>query len=194
MATNIPQGPGIAQDFVRHLTALAERDRGALAALRRSLSFEPGGYPPCYPIVERFVGPERHADDAYRKALYLVAGLFSLHPVEDANSTFASAFGRLKRERESDSIEKRFIALLASDPDSLPTHLRHAVSLLAADGIAFDYALLLSDVARWLPSHAYEARDKLRQRWARDFYRALTPNGGSQSNIAETSAPTPLSA
>ncbi|PZQ98681.1 MAG: type I-E CRISPR-associated protein Cse2/CasB, partial [Flavobacterium psychrophilum] len=38
-----------AQSFIAHLQRLQEHDRGAMATLRRSLSFEPGSYPPAYP-------------------------------------------------------------------------------------------------------------------------------------------------
>lgn len=161
-----------AQAFIAHLSALAERDRGALAALRRSLSFDPGAFPAAYPHVERFVGRDRHADDPFRRALYLTAGLFALHPGHAAKASFATAFGTLARQRESASIEQRFVALLGAEPDSLPNLLRQAVSLLAADGLAFDYARLLDDLARWLNPFGQEARDGLRQQWARDFYRA----------------------
>ncbi len=61
--------------FIAHLQSLAVRDRGALAALRRSLGFAPGAYPPAYPSVERFAvqGGDK---DSLRQALYLTAGLF----------------------------------------------------------------------------------------------------------------------
>jgi len=161
-----------AQSFIAHLSGLKERDRGALAQLKRSLGFDPGAYPPAYPYVERFVGPERHADDPWRKALYLAAGLFAFHPKQQEGVSFAAAFGKLGRARESASIEQRFIALLGAEPESLPTMLRQAVSLLDADGYGCDFVCLLDDLARWLNPYAIEERDRLRQRWARDFYRA----------------------
>ena len=60
-----------ANDFLKHLGALSERQPGALAALRRSLGFAPGAYPPAYPYVERFVAAESHANNPQRLALYL---------------------------------------------------------------------------------------------------------------------------
>lgn len=187
-ATTSPQPPSLAQDFVRHLSQLAERDRGALAALRRSLGFDPGAYPPAFPFVERFAGSERHAADPFRKALYVVAGLFAFYPERRAGYSFAMAFGRLKVKRDSNSIEQRFITLLGADPENLPNYLRQAVSLLAADGIAFDYAMLLDDLARWLNPHAQEQRDALRQRWARDFYHALAQRESENDALPESSS------
>jgi CRISPR system Cascade subunit CasB len=160
------------ESFLRHLTELAERDRGALSQLRRSLGFPPGAYPPAYPYVERFVGTDRHADDPRRKALYLTAGLFALHPNHRAGTSFGSALGTIGHARQSPSIEHRFIALLGTEPDELPYHLRQGVSLLAADDTPCDYVRLLDDLSHWLSPFATEHRDQLRQRWARDFYRA----------------------
>ena len=53
---------------------------------------------------------------------------------------------------------------------SMPMSPSQAISLLAADGIGCDYARLLDDLSRWLNSAGDPSL--LRQRWARDFYRA----------------------
>ena len=158
-----------AERFIKHLSALRERDTGAMAALRHSLAFEPGTYPRAFPYVERFVGADRSANDARRLALYAVAGLFARHP-EQQNRSFAAAFGELLRKRESQSIEQRFIALLEADADNILDYLRQAISLLAAEDIGLDYARLLDDLVFWMNPNA--DRDRLRQRWAREFYHA----------------------
>src|ERR1035441_5493075 len=102
------------QQFVEHLRLLHERDRGALAILRRSLGFAPGAYPPAYAYVERFVGTDRKASDPFRLALYLVAGLYALHPEMSTNS-LATGLAELMHRRNSGSIESRFLALLGAD-------------------------------------------------------------------------------
>ncbi|MCP1633769.1 type I-E CRISPR-associated protein Cse2/CasB [Kerstersia gyiorum] len=168
-----------AERFIENLKALRERDAGAIAVLRHSLTFEPGAYPRAFPYVERFVGAERSARNVWRLALYAVAGLFARHP-EQQNRSFAAAFGELLRKRESPSIEKRFIALLEADADNILDYLRQAISLLAADDIGLDYVRLLDDLAVWMNPHA--DRDRLRQHWARDFYRAAEFN--TESDIA----------
>lgn len=167
------------QAFIDHLTRLAEKnaDRGALAALRHSLAFPPGRYPKAYPYVERFVPPEWHAEDGRRLALYAVAGLWARHP-SSRGASLAASFGELMRLRDNaPSIEQRFIALLGADAEGVMDHLRQAIGLLAAEGLGLDYARLLSDLQVWLsPSGAYAGHtdqlDRIRQRWARDFYRA----------------------
>lgn len=184
-----------AQSFITHLISLKDRDRGALAHLKRSLGFDPGAYPGAYPYVERFVGADKHADDPRRHALYLTAGLFALHSVHCEDMSFATALGRVgwlrksgNIEQRSSNIERRFIALLGAEPESLPTLLRQSVSLLAADDQGCDYVRLLDDLARWLDPFQPEARDQLRQRWARDFYRAYDPHAAADSD-AETALP-----
>lgn len=167
-----------AERFIEHLSALRERDTGAMAALRHSLTFDPGTYPRAFPYVERFVGADRPANDARRLALYAVAGLFARHP-EPQNRSFAAAFGELLRKRESQSIEQRFIALLEADADNILDYLRQAISLLAAEDIGLDYARLLGDLTVWMNPSA--DRDRLRQRWAREFYRAAEFHAESDS-------------
>ncbi len=181
------------ESFVTHLQALAQRDRGALAALRRSLGFEPGAYPPAYPAVERFAaqGPD---SEAQRQALYLTAGLFALHPLHTHGRPLAGALGQAMHQRGSDSIEKRFIAMLACEPDSLPNHLRQVVSLLAADHLAIDYAELLADLGRLMQRWNEEQRDRVRQRWARAFYRVAEPGGAESKPPTDTNAATDTAA
>jgi CRISPR system Cascade subunit CasB len=62
-----------AASFIAHLIGLKDKDRAALAHLKRSLAFDPGAYPQAYPYVERFVGAECHAEDPRtRRAAALV--------------------------------------------------------------------------------------------------------------------------
>lgn len=180
--------PDFAAAFVGHLRQLHEHDKGAMAILRRSLGFDPGNYPPAYPFVERFVGEGRHANDPMRRALYGVAALFGQHPHHIEGRSLAVAFGVVMRHRDSASIEQRFMALLSADAENLPQYLRQVVSLLSADDQGFDFAQLLRDLCRWLNPYAQESRDQLRQRWARDFYNALSGHMPADSESTTTSS------
>jgi CRISPR system Cascade subunit CasB len=167
----LSQDPAAA--FIEHLQRLSERDRGAMATLRHSLAFSPGDYSRAYPLVERFVAGDWHERDARRLARYAVAGLFATHPVQHKRS-LAAALGQLVHDKQRPSLELRFITLLEADSDTLMDHLRQVVSLLAADGLGYDHAALLRDLAVALDAGAWPAaRDQLKRRWARDFYRAL---------------------
>ncbi|WP_028999894.1 type I-E CRISPR-associated protein Cse2/CasB [Azohydromonas australica] len=162
------------EDFIKHLETLKEHDRGAIAALRRSLSFAPGSYVPAFQSIERFSA--RNDDTPWRRqALYLTAGLYALHPEHAAGQSLAAVLARVMLDRKSPSIEKRFLALLATEPEELPDHLRQVVSLLAATKAGIDYVELFANLSTWLEPRAFEDRDRLRQRWAKAFYRAAAP-------------------
>lgn len=175
-----------AEKFVEHLQALQQRNRAAMAILRRSLAFAPGACPPAYPYVERFVASSKSAADAGRLALYATAALFALHP-SHGSRTLAGSLGALMRQRDSSSIENRFVALLGADAGNLPDYLRQTVSLLAADDLALNYVALLDDLSLWLNPHLDpDWRDRIRQRWARDFYRELEAKNISENNTSAT--------
>jgi CRISPR system Cascade subunit CasB len=171
--------------FIAHLQALAERDRGALAALSRSLAFDPGTYPPAMPWVEPFAVADG-TREAQRRALYLTAGLFATHSHHRPGAPLAQGLAVVKLKRKSDSIERRFVSLLSADAEDLPVHLRHAVALLAADEVPCDFASLADDLARWLDPWQDDARDRVRQRWARDFYRHLAASASAGTQAPDT--------
>ena len=145
-----------AQAFINHLIAIKEHDRGAFAHLRRSLGFEPGAYPRAYPYVERFVGVEKHADDPWRKALYLTAGLYAFHPQHSQNTSLAAAFGRLARQRGSASLE-------------------HDRAVLEQAGQRREPVLILAQ--GWEPptGELADFLDDARQQWGEDTVIALVP-------------------
>lgn len=179
-----------AERFINHLTRLKETDRGALAALRHSLAFDPGDDPRAYPFVERWVGGDCHPRAARRLALYAVAGLFAAHPLGHARS-LAGALGQMLRDKERPSLELRFRALLEADADGLMAHLRQAVSLVATEGLGYDHAALLCDLGTLLDDRAEPGwRDDVRRRWARQFYSALQSSAG-QDAPADAAAPHP---
>jgi len=158
--------------FINYLVSLCERDSGAMAKLRHSLAFAPGTYPQAYPYVERFVAESWHVQDSHRLSLYVVAALFARHPVVDEAKSFAKAFAEVCNKRDSPSLERRFIAILDADADIISDYLRHAISLIATEGIGFDYAKLRDDLAVWM--NRRRVLDHVRQKWAREFYGSLS--------------------
>lgn len=160
------------QAFIDYLQRLAGTNRGALAELRRSLTFAPGAAPRVFPYVEPFIAAEEHPDSARRLARYLVAGLFALHP-EHQLISLGKAMGMLYRKLEqSPSVENRFIALLESDGETLAEPLRHCITLLKSHDLALDYRALLADLIIWLNPARQDDLDRVRRRWASDFYRS----------------------
>jgi len=154
--------------FADHLITLADRqDRAALAALRRGLGKGPGETAEPYLYVGRFL-PE----EPWREAAFLLtAALFALHPLpwpgatDPRRSNLGGSLARLSRNVESDSVERRVVALLNSHSDDLPDHLRRIVALLKTHDIPVDWAQLLHDVQGWdWPSRSVQ------RAWARSFW------------------------
>ena len=153
--------------LVGALLRLAKReDRGALAALRRSLA--PDSVALAYPYVVPFL--PREGGPWTERIYLLVAGLFALHPAQGAPS-LGTAMRLVGIKSDSSSIERRFVALLDSHPDDLEVHLRHAIALVRSCEIALDWNDLLRTLLRW-------RFDSSRRRWAHDFWAGATPNEG----------------
>jgi CRISPR system Cascade subunit CasB len=138
------------------------RQRAAFAALRGSL--QDGHELDAAPYILPFVSDPRDEPHAM-----LVAGLFALHP-EPGPSSVADALRSVKVKTDSDSVELRFRALLSASRAELPIHLRHAVSLIASQGLGLDWGDLY-DSLRWWERDAQSAGGMHpKRRWARDFW------------------------
>ena len=153
-------------EFVGHLCRLASDkhpDRGALADLRSGLSLPPGQAHRMHKHVVPYLSEREGRDD---KWFYVVGALFGAHRSHRPHMSFAKAFHK-RAKKDSESIEKRFHALLQSHPNDLHKHLGSAVGLLKSENIGFDYAKLLHDLMDWS-----EPDKPVQNRWARDFYRS----------------------
>jgi len=153
------------ESFIKHLSRLADPetgDTGAMAALRRSLAFEPGTYAKSFPYVEPFV-----VETGWRrKAFYLVAGLFAEHKKHQPGQNFPQVLAEIKRARGSESLEQRFLALLDADEDQITHRLRQNVRL--ASERPFDWVQFTKDLLNWFHP------DRLVQvNWARDYFGGL---------------------
>lgn len=153
--------------FVQYLEGLKKEKRvwvAARAALRRSLAFPPGTYPPAMPYVEPFVKDE---EGWRREAYYLVAGLYALKNGEhEEGRTLARAMRECMRVRESASVERRFLALLDADRDQIAFRLRQAMGLVEG---GVDFARLLDHLLHWFSPERW-----VQAQWAREFYGAVS--------------------
>jgi len=157
------------EGFIEHLGRLAHPetgDPGAMAALRRSLAFEPGTYAKSFPYVEPFV----FGDGWTRKALYLAAGLFAEHQKHKPNRPFARVLAEVKQERGSESLEQRFLALLDADEDQIAYRLRQNVRLAGEQ--PFDWVRLTKDLLNWFHPDRF-----VQVSWARDYFGGLKEEG-----------------
>ncbi|MER3603460.1 MAG: type I-E CRISPR-associated protein Cse2/CasB [Thermus sp.] len=159
----------LAEAFIDYLGGLKTTKcwTPARAALRRSLAFDPGAYPPVFPYVEPFIGGE---DGWRREVLYLVAGLYALKDGEhQPGRTLALALRELWEKRQS--VEGRFLALLDADRDELPFRLRQAAGMVEG---GIDFSALTRDLLDWFHPDRYR-----QAKWAREFYRKRE-EGGAQ--------------
>ncbi len=146
--------------FVGHLEELRDREnRGALAALRRGAGSPPGTIVEMYPEILPWVPNGKWAEDP----AYVVGALFALHPQPGGRGNIGTAFAMVKEP--SESLERRFVALLNSHRDDLPGGLRHAVALLKSKDVPIDWRRLLSDILQW----DHESRF-VQRKWAREFW------------------------
>lgn len=88
-------------------------------------------------------------------------------PSKDWGRSLGWTFHGLLQEdsNNSDSLDKRFMALLDSRADDLGGHLRYAVSLAKSKEVRIDYARLLRDILAWEHSG-----HRVKRQWALDFW------------------------
>lgn len=200
-----PAPPGRRTDALRHavhrMVAALEAavpgpdhkgDPGALAALRRSLGKAPGETIEACAVVERFI-PELDPPlrDREHEAFYLVAGLFALHPHHGApdDESRSRSLGRSLRairfrpdNTEDPGVERRFMAMLDADWQTLPAHLRSLFQLLDRTEARVDFVQLYADLLDW-----DRPGGQVKLRWAGDFWR-LAPQTQSATDTADQSA------
>ena len=180
----------MSEQFIERLWKL---ERADLAELRRSLAFDPGTYAPAFRVVESYAmyAKSKWEADSY----YLAAGLFALverpkpdgsQPKREPRNLGQSVAELYVARQKSESIEKRFIALLDADTEQLAYRLRQMIALLR-DTTPIDWQTLLNDVRFWNPEDK-----KTQRRWAQGFYRSLknAETADATETQAETSADT----
>jgi len=173
------------QRFVAHLEEMVKReDRAALAALRRGLGTALGEAPEMYRYVVPWVGSDapRWTEDAY----YLVAALFAVHQQswhagegQSGATNLGASLRFLQHKTESDSAERRFVAMLNSHRDDLPDHLRHSIGLLHSNDVLVDWLQLLRDIQSW-----GRPGNTIQRAWARAFWRGREEEGAGAEAMA----------
>lgn len=168
---------------VRLKRLVAEDDKGALAALRRGLGKPPGSVAEMHRHVLPWLVANERGDPWREDVFYLVAALFAYwHQGKDnspANQPPNIGASLSMLRDESDSIEKRFEALLNAHHEDVDQHLRHVIGLLKSKDIAVDWSQLLWDLRGWDSDER-----KVQRRWARSFWRQ--GDGESESEHSPT--------
>lgn len=162
------------EELVDELTDLADPEgpnRAVLACLRRGIDL-----PLDYALSRvgwLFRRVPESKDDLLLWTSVRVAGLFAwikgdCPQVRGVN--FGAAFGASLTLEEKQQREKRFIGLLDTDYEELPYKLRQALTLMARDGIALDWVLLIRHLGSWSHPDRWVQRE-----WARGFWAAAEP-------------------
>lgn len=150
--------------LIRYLKNLEKppKDSAALAHLRRGLGKPPKTAMEMFPYLGQFLSHE--TKPRYENAVFIIAALFAYYPDAPPNvGNLGASLRQLKDE--SDSIEKRFVALLNAEAEDLPYYLRQIIGLLKAKEIAVNWQLLFEGVQFWGNDNRRVQRD-----WARSFW------------------------
>jgi CRISPR system Cascade subunit CasB len=150
--------------FIAFLTKLGtDENRAALATFRKGLGKESGSSMDMY----RYLGPFLYEKITpwEEKSIFLTASLFALNPEHGGTGNMGSVFKRISLSTGSESIEKRFVALLESHPDDLADRLRHAVALSKSKGVPIDWNNLYQDIRHWSNPSGF-----VQKNWARAYW------------------------
>lgn len=149
--------------LIGYLRRLAnDKDRATLAHLRRGLGRRPGDAMEMYPYVGKFSGESTNR--SHERAVFLTAALFAYYP--DAPQNAGDLGSSVKQIAEtSDSIERRFVALLDADAEDLHYYLRQMIGLLRANSIPVNWEQLFKDIRNWSHDDRFVQR-----KWARSFW------------------------
>lgn len=167
----------ITTDLIGKLQLLRDRDwpadRASLARLRRSLgqtdySSDTGS------VVQPFL--HRNTPDEIEETLYVIGPLFAFHRLPFSGERRANMGDHFRMVADGDlssAVERRFLSLLACEPDELPDALRQAVTLLKSRDIPINWHRLFLDVYEWLDRRPQgeQKRQSVRLRWSRALWR-----------------------
>lgn len=169
--------PGSDTGVVGYLKKLAIRqDRAALAHLRRGLARKPGETMEMYPYIGRFINEK--TNNSHDRAVFLTSALFADYSDASQNiGNLGRSVRQLSNETGSDSVQRRFVALLDAEADDLHFYLRQMIGLLKANSIAVNWNRLFEDIRDWgRPSR------KVQREWARSFWGSADTNKEHQSD------------
>ena len=150
--------------FIAFLEGLVrDNNRAALANLRRGLGKKAWTATEMFPYIAPFL---RSSYPSEENAYFLVASLVGLNPdAKKTDGNLGFSIFQAQAEDKSKGIEKRFVALLNSDEEDLPSHLRLIISLLKSKEKPINWLLLLKDIKNW-----NNEKTNVRRNWARSFW------------------------
>ncbi|QGT99545.1 hypothetical protein SYNTR_0952 [Candidatus Syntrophocurvum alkaliphilum] len=157
--------------------------RATLAKLRRGIGNEPGSMPELWDItlngLDESLTSKDGAPTRGEWAVHTALTLYALHQQgadmqqnamsKDKNTLGTSLRKLIKNEEDEIRVKRRFDAAATSDSlAEFSHHLRGLIQLLKSQDIPLDYPELAKDLYLF---QFPEARDSVRLRWGREFYR-----------------------
>jgi CRISPR type I-E-associated protein CasB/Cse2 len=99
---------------------------------------------------------------------YLTASLFAYHPDNTNDGDFGDTFRKIFLKRGSNkSLEQSFVALLKSNPEDFPFHMRRAIAIAKSENIPVNWNVLFFDMKRW----PYDSKFPPYEKWAQSFWK-----------------------
>jgi CRISPR system Cascade subunit CasB len=180
MSKTKPDKPKLERErkFLQAIEGTINKDNGAKADLKRSLSGEIKHIRSTYPIIFRYLGGIEYNQDEW----ILVAGLFAYYPQKldrDSPKNFGSSSRGLALANKSEGADRRFRALLDTSIEDIRSPLIALIRQIKSKDIAIDYPQLLADLCRWEHPNEY-----IQDRWAKSFWGYEPPEGGSKPQDA----------
>jgi CRISPR system Cascade subunit CasB len=152
------------QQVDEFITALERLDNAGRARLKRNAGRSLHEARDVHRIFYRALPYE--VAGRYEEAIYfLVATLYPLADSCNDQRSLGAILRAVRQSRASESIDRRFQALLDSDGENLPFRLRQAVRLAAASDESIDWRRLLNDLLNWDHPDRY-----VQLQWARDYF------------------------
>ena len=139
-----------------------------------------------FPLIARYLPPDIQGGPQM-EAVFLTASLYAYHRKHDSVKvkSLGDSLRRAVEDKHGEQgVEARLAAALDAHPDDLPRHLQGLVTTCESAGAAINWYAFYDDVRRLLGNHE-ESRNRVRLRWAREFW------GGSstESEPAEQEDP-----
>lgn len=168
--------------------------RATLAKLRRGIGNEPGSMPELWDITLNGLDDSLSSKDGAPTrgewAVHTALTLYALHQQgadmhqhtmsKDENTLGTSLRKLIINEEDEKRVKRRFDAAATSDNlTEFSHHLRGLIQLLKSQAIPLDYPALAEDLY-WFQFP--EARDSVRLRWGRDFYRIKSNIENDENN------------
>lgn len=146
--------------LLKSLTGL-EKDRGAMAALRKALTEQRQR---TYRYLPRLGCGFKSDNDVLRACI--LAHCWGHHPSHAQTGNLGCSMHRITRGDDRNPFNRRFDRLIACDSlGELSEQLRGVVSILKSSGISINYDMLADDLF-WFPRNP----DRTKREWSAGFY------------------------